>query len=437
VTDGEKHRTRGDRGEMPGPFGRSFWRSPIRGPWLTSVLGLVLLAGVSVVFVTGLLSYAAYDPGLSRINDTTHGKGLLGFYLFSWPTHPVWLYRLNQGLHVTVGLVLIPVLLAKLWSVLPKLFEWPPLRSPAHALERLSLLLLVGGAGFEFATGILNIQQWYKFPGSFYTLHFYGAWVFVAGFVVHVGLKSRTVVRSLRARGLVRELRVDTARTEPEPPGASDLVSPAPAAPTISRRGALAFAGAGSLLLLALSAGQSLGGPLRRTALLAPHGQDLGGGPNNFQINQTAAEVGIRAAETGASWRLTLGQAGPTGQAPVRLSRADLLGLEQHTAHLPIACVEGWSTDDQAWTGVRLRDLARLAGVSRPASVLVESLQRGGTFRHAALAAGQIMDPGSLLALRVNGADLSLDHGYPARVIVPASPGVHNTKWVASLTFAS
>jgi len=82
-------------GELPGPFRRSFWRSPIRGPWLTSVLGLILLAGVSVVFVTGLLSYAAYNPDLSRINDQTHGKGLLGFYLFSWPTHPVWLYRLN------------------------------------------------------------------------------------------------------------------------------------------------------------------------------------------------------------------------------------------------------------------------------------------------------------------------------------------------------
>ena len=199
MTDDEKPRThrpslarraaeaiRGHRGEMPGPFGRSFWRSPIRGPWLTSVLGLILLAGVPVVFVTGLLSYAAYNPDLARINDTTPGKGLLGFYLFSWPTHPVWLYRVNQGLHVTLGLVLIPILLAKLWSVLPKLFEWPPVRSPAHALERLSLLLLVGGAVFEFITGVLNIQQWYKFPGSFYTLHFYGAWVFVAGLVVHV-----------------------------------------------------------------------------------------------------------------------------------------------------------------------------------------------------------------------------------------------------------
>ena len=424
-------------GEMPGPFRRSFWRSPIRGPWLTSVLGLILQAGVSVVFVTGLLSYAAYNPDLNRINDETHGKGLLGFYLFSWPTHPVWLYRVNQGLHVTLGLVLIPILLAKLWSVLPKLFEWPPLRSPAHALERLSLLLLVGGAVFEFVTGVLNIQQWYKFPGSFYTLHFYGAWVFVAGLVVHVGLKSRTVVRSLRRRGLIRELRIDTAHTQPEPPDASELVSPAPAEPTISRRGALAFGGAGALLLLILTVGQSLGGPLRRTALLAPHGQDLGSGPNDFQINQTAAKVGIKVADTGPSWRLTLGHDGQTGQAAIRLSRAELLGLEQHTAYLPIACVEGWSTDNQTWTGVRLRDLARLAGVSFPASVLVDSLERGGTFRHAVLSAGQIMNPDSLLALHVNGVELSLDHGYPARVIVPANPGVHNTKWVTSLTFTS
>ena len=66
---------------------------------------------------------------------------------------------------------------------------------------------------FEFATGILNIQQWYVFPGSFYRLHFYGAWVFIAGFVVHVGLKAPRMVRSLRGRSLRRELRTDTAHT--------------------------------------------------------------------------------------------------------------------------------------------------------------------------------------------------------------------------------
>lgn len=417
---------------LPGPFRRSFWRSPVRGPWLTSVLGVALLASVPVMFVTGLVSYAAYNPDLNLVNDTTPGKGLLGFYLFPWPTHPVWLYRASQGLHVTLGLALVPVLLFKLWSVLPKLFEWPPLRSPAHALERVSLFLLVGGAVFEFATGILNIQTYYVFPGSFYTLHLYGAWVFIAGFAVHVPLKTAAMLRALRSRGFWAEMRTNLASTRPEPPEAGYLASPAPAAPTISRRGVLAFAGAGSALIAALSAGQSLGGPFRRTALLAPHGQAVPDG--GFQVNKTAASAGVSAAQAGASWRLTLAS-GDGGRSPVVLSRADLLRMPQHTASLPVACVEGWSTDNQAWAGVRLRDLAALAGVTGPATVLVQSLQRSAGFNRAVLSQAQVADPDSLLALRVNGADLTFDHGYPARVIVPASPGVHNTKWVTSMTF--
>ena len=66
--------------------------------------------------------------------------------------------------------------------------------------------------------------------------------------------------------------------------------------------------------------------------------------------------------------------------------------------------------------------------------MLVESLQEGG-FGSTTLRGNQVLDPDSLLALGVNGADLSLDHGFPARVIVPNNPGVHNTKWVTRLTF--
>jgi DMSO/TMAO reductase YedYZ molybdopterin-dependent catalytic subunit len=36
--------------------------------------------------------------------------------------------------------------------------------------------------------------------------------------------------------------------------------------------------------------------------------------------------------------------------------------------------------------------------------------------------------------LRVNGTDLTLDYGYPARII-PALPGVHNTKWMGAIDF--
>ncbi|MEW2805830.1 molybdopterin-dependent oxidoreductase [Streptomyces massasporeus] len=400
------------------PTSPGFWRSPLRGPWFTSVLGLVLLAGITVLFVTGLLSYAAYNPNLSPVNDKTPDKGILGFYLFAWPTNPHWLYRLNQGVHVTLGITLIPVLLAKLWSVVPRLFTLPPARSLAHALERVSLLLLVGGGLFEFVTGVLNVQLDYVFPGSFYPLHFYGAWVFFAAFVAHALLKTPTALRNLRR---LREEK-------------NDLVSPRPARPTVSRRGALWFVGGGSLLLFATTVGQNLGGPLRRTALLAPHGGgEPGSGPNGFQINKTAAYAGIDTAETAEdTWRLVV--TGRTGT--IRLSRAQLAELPLYSSALPIACVEGWSTPDQWWRGVRLRDLAALVGYEDdPPDVFVESLQRHGAFRKAALRANQVADPRSLLALYVNGEELSPDHGHPARIIVPAAPGVLNTKWVARMTF--
>ncbi|MFD3736945.1 molybdopterin-dependent oxidoreductase [Streptomyces sp. NPDC058629] len=402
------------------PADPGFWRSPVRGARFTAVLGVVLLAGLTVLFVTGLLSYAAYNPDLDPVNDKTPGKGWLGFYLFAWPTGPHWLYRLTQGLHVTVGVVLVPVLLAKLWSVVPRLFALPPARSVAHALERLSLLLLVGGALFEFLTGLLNIQLDYLFPGSFYALHFYGAWVFLAGFVTHVALKLPRAVRVLRSGGIPRG-------------GPDTLAAPDPLPATLSRRGALVMVGAGSLLLLVTSAGRSFDGPLRRTALLTPRGgTEQGQGANAFQVNKTAAAVGITPADTGERWLLTV--RGPAGE--LRFSRAELLAMEQHTAALPIACVEGWSTSDQLWRGVRLSDLAALAGYpDRPPAVFVESLQRSGSFRKAALRDNQVRDGRSLLALEVNGAPLSPDHGYPARIIVPAAPGVLNTKWVETLTF--
>ncbi|WP_181849215.1 molybdopterin-dependent oxidoreductase [Streptomyces parvulus] len=422
------------------PSSPGFWRSPLRGPWFTSVLGLVLLAGITVLFVTGLLSYAAYNPGLSPVNDKTPDKGILGFYLFAWPTGPTWLYRLTQGVHVTLGLTLIPVLLAKLWSVVPRLFTLPPARSVAHALERISLLLLVGGALFEFATGVLNIQLDYLFPGSFYPLHFYGAWVFFAAFVAHAVLKTPKALRNLRAMRAERGADTDGARGADTDGArgeeADDLVSPRPAPPTVSRRGALWFVGGGSLLMFATNAGRSFDGPLRATAVLSPHGgPEPGNGPNGFQINKTAAHVGIDPAETrDDAWRLVV-----TGRAgTLRLSRADLLAMEQHSAALPIACVEGWSTSDQWWRGVRLRDLAARAGFEEdPPDVFVESLQRSGAFRSGALRANQVADPRALLALSVNGEALSPDHGYPARIIVPAAPGVLNTKWVARMTFGN
>jgi DMSO/TMAO reductase YedYZ molybdopterin-dependent catalytic subunit len=404
------------------------FRSPLRGPWLTSVFAVVLLVGLPIVIVTGLLDYVAYGPGQGLPGDV----GLLRIPAFDWPTRPSWLFQLTQGLHVGLGLVLVPVVLAKLWSVIPRLFALPPVRSVAHALERGTVLLLVGGILFEIVTGLLNIQYDYVFGFSFYTGHYYGAWVFLAAFVAHVVLKLPRMMRGLRSRSLRAELRTPLAATGPEQLSTDGigLIADDPAPATVSRRGALALVGGGALFVGAITAGQSVGGPLRELAVLLPRGREPGEGPNGFPINRTASAAGITADAIGPAWRLEL-----SGTAPHRLSRDDLLGLPQHTATLPIACVEGWSTV-QTWTGVRLRYLATLSGVPDPVTAAVASIEQGG-FSRSGLTAGQVLDPDALLALRVNGVDLSPDHGFPARIIVPALPGVRCTKWVRSIDFRS
>jgi DMSO/TMAO reductase YedYZ molybdopterin-dependent catalytic subunit len=236
-----------------------------------------------------------------------------------------------------------------------------------------------------------------------------------------------TGLRSMSTRKVLHTSRADTVAEPYEPDG---LVADNPAAPTISRRGALALVGGGALFIAVITAGQTIGGFTRKAALLLPRGRTHGEGPNDFQVNRTAWAARITPELTGDRWRLTL-TGGPSKRV---IDLAALRAMPQHTARLPIACVEGWSTTE-TWTGVRLCDLAARAGVPDPASAFVRSVERRGGFNRATLQSNQVTHPDSLLALRVNDADLSPDHGYPARVIVPGLPGVHNTKWVGSIEF--
>jgi DMSO/TMAO reductase YedYZ molybdopterin-dependent catalytic subunit len=405
----------------PGPFRKEFWRSPIRGTWLASILGSALLPLISICAITGFASHISYESELGR-NATFDRDPITRWFdrTLDWPAAD-WLFAVNQSLHVVCGLLLFPVLLAKLWTVIPKLFEWPPVRNAAHALERAGLALLVGGSLFVLATGIINLQYWYPWNFAFVPAHYYGAIVFLAGLAIHVAGRITTMRRTFREQGVVAPLKEDLAHTTPEEEGK--------AAPTISRRGALAVVGAGSLLLGLQGLGQSVGGPLRRLSLLAPRGEGTapdGPGANDFQINKTARRARVTEEMVGPGYRLSVAM---EGAAVIRLAREDLLAMEQTTATLPIACVEGW-TAKRDWTGVRLSELARLAGVEDPRELYVESLQPGGGFRQVTLNHAQARDPRSLLALKVNGEDLSLDHGFPARLIIPGAPGVHNTKWV-------
>jgi DMSO/TMAO reductase YedYZ molybdopterin-dependent catalytic subunit len=380
----------GDPPPLP-PFKEGAFPSRLHDERIAARLGIALGIAFGLCFVTGVLSHLIQQPPS----------------WFAWPSRPAGLYRLTQGVHVASGIIAIPLLFAKLWTVYPHLWTWPPFRTFAHALERISLFPLIGGGLFLLMSGLLNIAGWYPWPFFFPAAHYWAAWITIGALVVHVGAKLPVTRRAIFTRGT------------------DDLRGP-PASEGLTRRGFLvAVAGAAGAVTVA-TLGQTWN-PLRALSVLAP--RDPAVGPQGLPINKTAFGAGVRDSAVDPAWRLVV-----EGDVRERLelSLDDLRRMPQQEAVLPIACVEGWSAEGR-WRGVRVRELLERAGARPDAAVVVESLQRRGRYRTSELNASHASDPQTLLALELNGEPLHLDHGFPARLIGPNRPGVMQTKWVSKL----
>jgi len=110
-----------------------------------------------------------------------------------------------------------------------------------------------------------------------------------------------------------------------------------------------------------------------------------------------------------------------------------LLSLSPHHATLPISCVEGWSYSAR-WSGIRLHDLLDLAGGPKGrVAVRVVSLERNSPYTTSFVNHFQVRAGNTLLATHLEGQRLTLDHGYPVRLIGPDRAGVLQTKWVTRI----
>ncbi len=350
------------------------------------MIGRLLGITVGIAFLTGLISHLHQHP--------------IGW--LDIPSRPVWAYRFTQGLHVVAGIAAIPLLLAKLWVIYRRLFVWPPVADLTHAIERLLLVPLVAGMVFEVTSGLLNVARWYPWPFFFPRVHYAVAWIVIGSLLAHLAF----VWHHVRGR----------TPPPPDPPG-PETEGEADA----DRRALLVATLASATAVTLATAGQSV--PLlRAVSVLAP--RDPVDGPQGLAVNRTAAAAGIHSAATDPAWRLTV-----VGDRTVEFTAADLAALPQHRVRLPMACVEGWSAEAD-WGGVPLRALLEMAGMPADTHLRAVSLERDWLYAVSPLNPGQAWDPLTLLALRLNGEPLDLEHGYPLRLIGPNRPGVQQTKWL-------
>ncbi|MEH1014751.1 molybdopterin-dependent oxidoreductase [Micromonospora sp. CPCC 206060] len=364
------------------------WRLPGKGDSaaeahdvrVSARLGLWLGVAFGLCFATGLLSHLAQ-----------HGAW--------WPSRPVQLYRITQGVHVLAGMAAVPLLLAKLWSGCPKLSTPPAGRRLGYVADRVALSVLVAGAVFTLTTGLFGRAGWAPWPFATAPAHHAAAWLTVGALTIHLGVRVPQIRDGL----------------------AMPLGPPAPERVGLSRRDVLGGAYLSATAVVLATAGSTVPALDR----LSPLGRRADRGPQELRVTRTASAA--RVARVGPQWRLTVQW--PGGRRELDLAR--LAGLPQRTLRLPIVCVQGWSADAD-WTGVLLVDL--LTAVGAPVGrVTVESLEPVGAHRSSVLPVGRVRDRSTLLALRINGAVLDLDHGYPCRIVSAGRTGTGQTKWVTAL----
>jgi hypothetical protein len=400
------------------------------------VIGRLLGIAFLLCFGTGLYSHFLQEPE--------------PWMRFS--TVPAQLYQVTQGIHITAGIACFPLILGKLYTIYPQLFQTPPVKSPLHLLERASIALFVGASLVQITIGLLNTYQWYPWNFGFRQVHWALSFVVIGSLAIHIAVKLPVIARfwtrnSEGTRGLRGETTGDgDASLEETPDAAAPVAESAPVGgvtgrifrwidgapstePAVSRRGFITAVGVSTATVVVLTAGQSFAA-LSPVNLFAPRVK--GTGPAGLPVNRTAKAAQVLDTAVAPDWTLIVSN----GSRTVTLSRAELLALPQTTVDLPISCVEGWS-QMATWKGVRLRELLNKVEADASKGLKITSLEKKGGYRVTQMGPEYAFDASTLVALEVNGETLDIDHGYPARMIAPGRPGVLQTKWLSKLEVES
>jgi DMSO/TMAO reductase YedYZ molybdopterin-dependent catalytic subunit len=131
----------------------------------------------------------------------------------------------------------------------------------------------------------------------------------------------------------------------------------------------------------------------------------------------------------GTMWDLEL-----TGlvERPQTISWQGLHDLPRAAVPADMHCVTGWTTLDNAWEGVAFRTLMELCGPTPEAKWVIAHCAHGYTSN---LSLAAMDDDDVLVAWANNGEQLTPDHGWPLRLVVPKRYAWKSAKWLTGLEF--
>lgn len=119
---------------------------------------------------------------------------------------------------------------------------------------------------------------------------------------------------------------------------------------------------------------------------------------------------------------------------PASWSWEEFLALPRVKVFADFHCVTRWSRLGNMWEGVSVRELVNRAGGLKPGAlfVMAHGYDQGWTTN---LPIEDFLAEDALVAISHDGEPLEIEHGGPARLIVPRLYAWKSAKWLAAIEF--
>ncbi len=131
------------------------------------------------------------------------------------------------------------------------------------------------------------------------------------------------------------------------------------------------------------------------------------------------------------TWRLKIGGEVET---PIVLTFEDILKAPQESFHLTMECIGNPSggnlIGNAKWTGTRLLPFLEKATIKNTA---IEMAMKGNDWYETTLPIAELTKPEVFLVHQMNDEDLTKEHGYPLRILIPGHFGQKQPKWLIEL----